>query len=322
MDNITHTLTGAVLSRAGLNRVSPHAMAILLAAANAPDLDVLLGFGGMGTYLRYHRGPLHSLIAMPLLALLVTALMRLFVRRPFPWWPSYFVALAGVASNPIFDLANTYGVRLLWPFSNNWINFDLISIIDPWILLVLVMALALPWMLGLVSSEIGARGGSGRGIAVLALCLIAVYGFGRYLLHSRAVAILDTRIYQGQVPLRVGAFPTAWNPLRWTGVVEGRDFYQKLPGLNPLGEFDPMAGTIYYKPDPRPELVKARATGPFMAMREFAQWPLWRVSPAPDPENGVLVDLIDLRFGDPAGSHMAATALFDASGNLLKARMR
>src|SRR5262252_6337057 len=37
MDNLTHTAIGLFLSRAGLNRLTPRATAILLLASNAPD---------------------------------------------------------------------------------------------------------------------------------------------------------------------------------------------------------------------------------------------------------------------------------------------
>ena len=59
MDNITHTLTAVMLSRAGLNRLSPHATALLVVAANAHDLDILCAIAGSANYLHYHRGLTH-----------------------------------------------------------------------------------------------------------------------------------------------------------------------------------------------------------------------------------------------------------------------
>lgn len=322
MDNLTHTLTGLVLSRAGLNRISPHATLLLVVAVNAADLDVTAALTGPAAYLHYHRGPLHSLVAMPVLALLVVALVRLLLRKRFSWPRAYLVSLIGVASNPLFDYANTYGVKLLWPFSPRWMHADFIPILDPWILVLLAGALFFPWLLGLVSSDIGAKKGTGRGTAVFVLCVIALYGFGRYLLHNRAVAMLDSRLYQSQAPLRVGAFPTLGNPFRWTGVVEGREFFQVLPDLNLMGEFDPSAGAVYYKPEPRPEIEKARDTEAFRVFLEFSQWTLWRVAPVSDPENGVQVQALDLRFGTPEQPHFAASAVFDGSGRLMSSAPR
>jgi len=317
MDSLTHTLTGLVLSRAGLNRVSPHATLLLLVAVNVADLDMAAVLAGPAAYLHYHRGPSHSLAAMPLLALLVVALVRLFVRQRFSWGRACLVSLIGVASNPLFDYTNTYGVRLLWPFSARWLHADFIPILDPWILVLLVAAFFVPWLSGLVSSEIGAKKGTGRGMAVFVLCVIALYGFGRYLLHERAVAMLDSRLYQKQAPLRVGAFPTLGNPFRWTGVVEGRDFFQIFPDLNLAQEFDPSAGDVYYKPQARPEIDKARETDSFRVFLEFSQWTLWRVAPVPTPENGTQVEALDLRFGTPERPHFTARSVFDRSGRLL-----
>ena len=317
MDNLTHTLTGLVLSRAGLNRISPHATLLLVVAVNVADLDMAAALAGPAAYLHYHRGPSHSLVAMPLLALLVVALVRLLVRKRFSWPRACLVSLIGVASNPLFDYANTYGVKLLWPFSAQWMHADFIPILDPWILVLLAGAFLVPWFSGLVSSDIGAKKGTGRGTAVFVLCVIALYGFGRYLLHDRAVAMLDSRLYQGQAPLRVGAFPTLGNPFRWTGVVEGREFFQVLPDLNLREEFDPSAGAVYYKPEARPEIDKARDTESFRVFLEFSQWTLWRVAPVSDPENGVQVEALDLRFGTPDQPHFTARALFDGSGHLM-----
>src|SRR5512139_3029280 len=133
MDNITHSLAAVVLSRAGLNRLSLHATLLLVIGANAPDLDVLASFVGPDAYLRYHRGASHSLVAMPLIALAVVGVIGLFRRTGFRWGGAYLAALIGVASNPVLDLATSYGARILWPFSNQWFNADFLAIFDVWI---------------------------------------------------------------------------------------------------------------------------------------------------------------------------------------------
>jgi len=42
------------------------------------------------------------------------------------------IAFLGVWSHPLLDLLNTYGVRLLMPFSGTWFYGDTLFIIDPW----------------------------------------------------------------------------------------------------------------------------------------------------------------------------------------------
>ena len=63
-------------------------------------------------------------------------------------------------------------------------------------------------MARLVNTEIGARTKSaGRGFAIFALLFLALYNVGRGVLHARAVATLDSRIYAGAAPQRVAALP-------------------------------------------------------------------------------------------------------------------
>ena len=82
MDPLTHTATGLFLSRIGLKRWTPLATPILLLAANVPDIDIITASGGPLSYLHYHRHLTHSLVAMPLMALLPVVLVRLAARKP------------------------------------------------------------------------------------------------------------------------------------------------------------------------------------------------------------------------------------------------
>ncbi|MBM3775688.1 MAG: metal-dependent hydrolase, partial [Acidobacteria bacterium] len=80
MDNLTHSLTGLLLARAGLDRLTPRAHWVLLAAANAPDLDVVSAASGALAYLQYHRHGTHSLALLPLMALLGPVVVRVVSR--------------------------------------------------------------------------------------------------------------------------------------------------------------------------------------------------------------------------------------------------
>src|ERR1700761_1053944 len=124
MDNLTHTATGLFLARAGLNRLTPGATAILLLSANAPDIDVLAAAGGSLNYLRYHRHLTHSLAALPVLALLVVLLVRIAGRSPIQWAGAFLAAAAGIGSHLLLDYTNMYGIRLLLPFSDSWQRLD------------------------------------------------------------------------------------------------------------------------------------------------------------------------------------------------------
>jgi inner membrane protein len=54
------------------------------------------------------------------------------------------IAFIGVVSHPVLDWLNTYGVRLLMPFSGEWFYGDAVFIIDPWLWFLLAAALV-PW---------------------------------------------------------------------------------------------------------------------------------------------------------------------------------
>ena len=75
MDPVTHLLTGACVSRAGLNRKTGLATLTLTLAFEAPDIDSIYYFGGSVTGLQHHRGITHSLIGAPFVAAGVIAIV-------------------------------------------------------------------------------------------------------------------------------------------------------------------------------------------------------------------------------------------------------
>lgn len=316
MDNLTHTAVGLFLSRAGLNRWTPHATAILLLAANAPDIDVLAASRGSLNYLHYHRHITHSLVAMPVMALLPVVLVRWAGRKPVRWAGAFGAALLAVASHLLLDWTNSYGIRPFLPFSGRWTELNLNNVIDLWIWAVFLLCLVGPFIGRLVSSEISSGTdrprAHGRGFAIFALIFVLLYDCGRSVLNGQAVATLGSRIYQGVSPDRIAALPSAANPWRWRGLVETSGFYA-VADLDLAGAFDPTRAAIYHQPDPDPAMEAARRTATFQEFLRFSQYPLWRVLPAPDLDNGRLVEAFDLRFGTPQAPAFIASALVDAN---------
>lgn len=318
MDNLTHSLTGLFLSRAGLNRISPHASWILVLAANAPDVDAVSALKGSLFYLHYHRHLTHSLIALPLVALLPVVLVRLAIRKPISWMRAYSIAIVGVASHLALDSTNLYGIRLLLPFSGRWFRLDITSVIDIWIWTVLLLAVVAPLLSRLVGGEIGSTAAApGRSFAVFALCFLLLYNFARALLHERAVSVLDSRLYENTAPLRVAAFPGPANPFAWSGVVETASSFS-LHKVNLLDDFDPASGRVFYKPEPSPALEAANQTETFREFLRFSQYPFWRVTPLAEPEDARRVEVMDLRFGSPVEPGFVATAILDSQLRVLR----
>src|SRR5437016_6696140 len=100
MEPITHFLTGACLSRAGLNRTTGLATLTLVAASEMPDIDIVWYLGGSVAGLQHHRGFTHTLLGAPVMAALSLALVygiyRLLVRwgrkfKSVPKWKLLYV---------------------------------------------------------------------------------------------------------------------------------------------------------------------------------------------------------------------------------------
>jgi inner membrane protein len=303
LENITHTLTGYFLSRAGLNRVSPQATLLLMFSANAPDIDILALAGGGLNYFDYHRHLTHSLIFAPVLSALLVAIFRLVQRltgqAPIPSLSSFWVALAGIGSHLLLDLTNNYGERLLLPFSGQWLALDLCAIYDLWIWAIFLFCLAAPFLSDLVGGEIGAAARSrypSRFFPCLALILLVFYDGGRFVLHQRALAIVDARQYDGANALRVAAFPNPSNPARWQALAETASSYRvyDLNLFGPLGGFfDPGQGQTLFKSERTPYIDAANQAEPFRVLRDFARFPLWH---AIQTDHGTKVTLFDVRF--------------------------
>ncbi|HEV7342681.1 MAG TPA: metal-dependent hydrolase [Sphingopyxis sp.] len=146
MDNLTHSLFGAVLGQMGLKKKTGLAIPTLILAANLPDVDAacLAWLDGV-QHLGFRRGITHGPIAMQVLPIPLWAAMLGFDRwqtkrgkRPagrLPIDKRWLLALAyiGCLSHPALDWLNNYGIRLLEPFSSQWFYGDTIFIIDLWI---------------------------------------------------------------------------------------------------------------------------------------------------------------------------------------------
>jgi inner membrane protein len=315
MDPLTHTLTGLMISRLGFGRLHERAPLALMLAANAPDIDGLSIIGGAESYIRYHRSLPHSLFLLPLIAMLPVLLICGFARNLKGWWKLYIVCVFGVASHLLLDWTNTYGVRFLAPFSSEWFHLDLNTLVDLWILAVLLIAWLMIYVVRMVNSEIGAKSGSGRGLAIFALVFFAGYDYVKFLLHQRAIAVLESRVYEGSSPLRVGAFPTGSNPVAWRGWVETRDAFKEYP-VNLRSDFDPASGSTFYKPDAVDAIAAAQSTSAFRVFLGFNQYPRWSVTPLPEPNGGKRVELRDLRF-----TVFRATAILDRTNRVQRAWM-
>jgi inner membrane protein len=149
MDNLTHSLVGAMIGQTGMKKLSGLGMPTLIIAANIPDLDAACTLYGTQS-LEMRRGLTHGPIAMLVLPVLLTGVMVAFdrwqarrgkrpaARAPVRWPQLLLLAFIDTLSHPAFDWLNSYGVRLLEPFSHRWFYGDSIFILDVWMWALLI----------------------------------------------------------------------------------------------------------------------------------------------------------------------------------------
>jgi len=315
MEPLTHVLTSLALGRAGLNKATRLATPMLLLSGLAADLDWLSLAGGARAFLHGHRTATHSLTGTAAIALATAAAFwwpgRKHPAAPIRFLPALAVASAGASGHLLMDLANSYGVKLWWPVRQTWSAWDLAHSIDPWVLILLLLGLLLPGLFRLISEEIGARPkqrGAQRG-AVVALALVLVYMGARWTLHDRALEVLRSRVYHGETPLAIGAFPTGASPLTWSGVVETDNALLQLEiPLGPGGVFDPDRSRTLFKPEPSPALDAARKSEVAEEFLQFARFPQASVEKT---AVGYYVELRDLRFASHPGGGTGFVAVVE-----------
>lgn len=318
MENLTHSLTGLLIAHAGFRGRVPRAALICILAANAPDLDVVSAFAGSHVYLEQHRGFTHGFLAVPVFAILCAAVGRLFTRTAYPWLLAFCAAFTAGVSHLLLDWTNIYGIRLLAPFSSHWFRADIASVFDPFLTLLLSAFAVSPLLGRLVSQEIGARPQKGTGSARAALVLAVLYLGARGLLHERALATLNARLYDGQEATRTAAFPHLANPFRWTGLVDLPKSYRIVP-VSLLSEFDPDAGKILFKgAEHHGAAVAAARTRPFQSLIHFSPYLFWQAGADVSPNEVLKVEANDLRFGLPGEGRFTARATVAQDLTVLK----
>ncbi len=300
MDNVTHTLSALVLARAGLERLGPGTTAALVAASNAPDLDIVTSIHGTAAYLAYHRGFTHSVAGGALIALGIALVVRLLVegsslRRLL------LACFGGTALHIVMDLWTSYGTRALLPFDSLWYAWDLVFIVDPWILATLALALF----------GFGRPAGWRRPAAAVAIVLITAYVLARAGLHHRALEMARSRLATEPV-VRMSAIPTPLNPLRWRLLADTGDAYR-------VGGVDVASGEVSLnrrvKPPRSPlvELVRQRSTVA-RTFLDFSPYPWLEVQPR---DGGTAVAWSDLRFERPNRPRFVARVFVDTSGRIV-----
>lgn len=305
MDNLAHCLAGAALGEAGLKRKTGLGMAALVLAANLPDVDVVgLLFGENLAWRRgWTHGPVAMIVLPPLLAALLVLLDRWQARRGTrpadrpPVHRGWLLALcyAGWFTHPLLDFMNTYGIRLLMPFSDRWFYGDVLFIVDVWLWTVLALGV---WL-----SRRRARAGSpgARRPAAAALVVTLVY-MGAMGASSVAAERLARRAAEarGHGPVRaVVASPVPVNPFERRIVYATDDAYGfGVMRWLPSAQLTLEPGLVARNMDD-PAVAQARK---IKAMGDYLYWSRLPFARVERTAKGTRVTVADARYSGSAGS--------------------
>ncbi|MGH7657051.1 MAG: metal-dependent hydrolase, partial [Gemmatimonadales bacterium] len=207
------------------------------------------------------------------------------------------LAFIAILTHPILDTLNTYGVRWLMPFSEQWFYGDTLFIADPWAWLFLGAG---TWL----SRRRERQGGrepwspARRGIALFAV-YVAVMIAGSVTAHGLVEGAY--RRLAGRSPVRVLAAPVAVTPFRRSLVIEEPDTYR--------------VGTFHWLPYPHVEGGRDFSVPddelleePFMSAAAtpegaaFLRWARFPTLLATGPESDQSVYIIDLRYATEPGA--------------------
>ena len=270
MDNLTHSLTGAILGQMGLKKLSGRAMPTLIVAANLPDIDAFATFLGTES-LAIRRGITHGPIALAVLPLLLTRLVLLYDRwRPSqqPVRPAALLLLAyiGTLSHPALDWLNSYGIRLLEPFSSRWYAGDTVFIIDIWIWAALIVSFV--W-----SRRREKRDADWQRPAWIGFTAICAYIAANGLITGQAEAQTQAALErQGRAPILVVANPVP--AAFWDRTMLWRDEAQHGGGDYRLLRGTRLSGSIELNRLNDPHLVAARGRKDVEAFLFWSRMPI------------------------------------------------
>jgi len=317
MDPLTHAAAGVLISQV-LPTPSRKAGALAGAVlAMLPDLDYLLVLINQLTLIRHHRGFTHSLIAIPLWALLAAATARALGGTR--WFrPIFFLGLAALASHLVLDLVTSYGTQIFSPFSSAKLSLDWVFIIDPYVTGLLVLGAVVSWFSRSRSRSLGA--------VFLSLTVAYLLVCGLY--HHQALELARRALTPpGVEQVRVAALPQPLSCRRWHLLAAGpegiRQAFVQLPYLAWLGKeagldqayaavrpeaFFQAPRTSYrapehlliheWRPAPLPPLtLSPEAQHILSRYLEFARFPLLVNSGTQGAE--LVLTWLDLRFAVP-----------------------
>ena len=198
MDPLTHALAGALMasfSGSTISIANPIFLGAVLGSMT-PDLDIIYQTKGDMAYLKNHRGSSHSFIGFVMIAIGIAGVLS-FIFPQTAFMTVFLWTLLGALSHGFLDFLNSYGVKLLWPFSQKKQNLGILTVFDP-ILIFIMGASLVGQMLNPVINIIGAIG-------------VLVYLAFRIYMRLRVASVVRKRFSNSKKIIVIPSVMSIWN---------------------------------------------------------------------------------------------------------------
>ena len=216
MDPLSQGTVGAAFAQSVANKNNIFKISVIgFLAGLAPDLDILIKSPTDPIlFLEYHRQFTHSLFFIPFGSLIVALILFPFVKSSMSMKTVYYASLLGYATHGLLDACTSYGTQLFWPFSNERVTWNNISIIDP---LFTIPALILVVIAIKTKKKIFSFFSIGWIIFYLSL------GFIQY--ERALLAAVELAQVRGHSPERLTLKPSFGNLILWKSIYQHKETF-------------------------------------------------------------------------------------------------
>ena len=216
MDPISQGTVGAAFAQSIANKNNIVRIGIIgFLAGLAPDLDVLIRSSNDPIlFLEYHRQFSHSLFFIPLGSLIVAMLIFPLFKKSMSLKTIYVASFLGYATHGLLDACTSYGTQLFWPFSNERVTWNNISIVDP--------LFTIPILIFIGTAIITRK----RIFSFFAIGWIIFYLFLGFVQYERALsAATELAHSRGHVAERLTLKPSFGNLILWKSIYQHEETF-------------------------------------------------------------------------------------------------
>ena len=216
MDPLSQGTVGAAFAQSAADKNNIFKIGVIgFLAGLAPDLDVLIQSSTDPIlFLEYHRQFTHSLFFIPFGSLFVAFMLFPLFKKSMSIKTVYFASFLGYATHGLLDACTSYGTQLFWPFSNERVTWNNISIVDPLftipVLILLVIAIKT----------------KKKKFSFFSIGWIIFYLFFGFIQYERAfLEAVEIARFRGHNPERLTLKPSFGNLILWKSIYQHNETF-------------------------------------------------------------------------------------------------